>query len=146
MYFFIVFKIYIQFKENWIGEVDSIKKCEWRTFDWKFGEVEELKLPLLKCIVYISLIIPWLMKLKYGLILFVALSLTSCESWLQDIGIKDIQKFEGPCTIVLANGGGVVETNHTIEVSIRTETLTYRDDDDKIWSLEKDEYESYSCP
>ncbi|MCS5491696.1 YgdI/YgdR family lipoprotein [Algoriphagus limi] len=77
----------------------------------------------------------------FGSLLFI---LAGCESWLQDIGLVDVKKIKGPCTITLVDGT-LIETPHTIEISIRTEVLTYRDEDGKIWSLFKDEYESYSC-
>lgn len=76
--------------------------------------------------------------------LLILLSLTSCESWLQDIGLKDIQRLDGPCTIILSDGT-VIETPYSLEVTIRTEAITYRDEDGKLWSLFRDDYESYSC-
>ncbi|NVK48428.1 MAG: hypothetical protein HWE09_01580 [Cyclobacteriaceae bacterium] len=76
-----------------------------------------------------------------GLLLII---LSGCESWLQDIGLIDIKRVDGPCTITLVDGT-LIETPYSLEISIRTEAITYRDEDGKLWSLFKDEYESYSC-
>ncbi|NVJ86307.1 MAG: hypothetical protein HWE15_08375 [Algoriphagus sp.] len=76
-----------------------------------------------------------------GLLLLI---LSGCESWLQDIGLVDIKKIKGPCTITLVDGT-LIETPHSLEISIRTEAITYRDEDGKLWSLFKEEYESYNC-
>lgn len=65
-------------------------------------------------------------------------------SLFEDTKLVDIQKIEGPCTIILKNGSSI-ETTGSIEVSKRYEGITYRDEDGKIWSLFKGEYNSYSC-
>lgn len=75
---------------------------------------------------------------------FLLIILSGCESWLQDIGLIDIKRVDGPCTITLVDGT-LIETPYSLEISIRTEAITYRDEDGKLWSLFKDEYESYSC-
>ncbi|MGM0945923.1 MAG: hypothetical protein ACQEW9_12120 [Bacteroidota bacterium] len=74
----------------------------------------------------------------------VLLCLSSCESWLQDIGLKDIKRIDGPCTIVLEDGS-VIETPFSLEVTIKTEAITYRDEEGKLWSLFREDYQSYSC-
>lgn len=75
---------------------------------------------------------------------FLLIILSGCESWLQDIGLIDIKRVDGPCTITLVDGT-LIETPYSLEISIRTEAITYRDEDGKLWSLFKDEYESFSC-
>lgn len=73
----------------------------------------------------------------------VLLAFASC-SLFEDTKLVDIQKFEGPCLINLKDGS-IIETTGGIEVTKRYEGITYRDEDGKIWSLFKEEYESYSC-
>jgi len=85
--------------------------------------------------------------MKVGRILagvFVVVVLNSCESWFQDIGLKDIKRVDGPCTITLKDGT-VIETPYSLEISIRTEAITYRDEDRKLWTVFREEYESYAC-
>ncbi len=65
-------------------------------------------------------------------------------SLFEDTKLVDVQKFDGPCIITLKDGS-TIETEGGIEVSKRYEGITYRDEDGKIWSLFKDEYDSYSC-
>ncbi|WP_297335393.1 hypothetical protein [Algoriphagus sp.] len=84
------------------------------------------------------------MKVIRFSVLLILLTMSSCESWLQDIGLKDIQRFDGPCSIVLSDGS-LVETPYSIEVTIRTEAITYRDEEGKLWSLFREDYESFSC-
>lgn len=74
---------------------------------------------------------------------FVFLIFMGC-SLFEDTKLVDIQKFEGPCIITLKDGS-IIETTGGIEVTKRYEGITYRDEDGKIWSLFKEEYESYSC-
>jgi hypothetical protein len=61
----------------------------------------------------------------------------------EDTKLVDILKIDGPCTILLADGTSVVSSG-TIEFSKRTEAITYRDEDGKLWSLFKGDYPSYS--
>jgi hypothetical protein len=85
--------------------------------------------------------------MKVGRILagiFFVLVLNSCESWFQDIGLKDIKRVDGPCTITLKDGT-IIETPYSLEISIRTEAITYRDEDRKLWMVFREEYESYAC-
>lgn len=76
------------------------------------------------------------------MLLFLALS--SCESWFQDIGLKDIKRVDGPCVITLTDGT-LIETPYSLEISIRTEAITYRDVDRKLWTIFREEYDNYTC-
>ena len=58
--------------------------------------------------------------------------------------LRDIEELDGPCTIVLVDGTTVV-SNGNIEISERTQAITYRDENGKIWSLFREDYQSYSC-
>ncbi|EAZ80366.1 hypothetical protein [Algoriphagus machipongonensis] len=71
------------------------------------------------------------------------LALASCGLF-EDTKLVDIQKVDGPCTIVLKDGS-TIEVEGSIEVSKRYKGITYRDEEGKIWSLFEDEYDSYSC-
>ena len=74
---------------------------------------------------------------------FLILILASC-SLFEDTKLVDILEVDGPCTIQLTDGATVV-SNGNIEISKRTQAITYRDEDNKIWSLFKNDYTSYSC-
>ena len=74
---------------------------------------------------------------------FLILILAGC-SLFEDTKLVDILDVDGPCTIQLTNGGTVV-SNGNIEISKSTKAITYRDEDNKIWSLFKDDYTSYTC-
>lgn len=74
---------------------------------------------------------------------FLILILASC-SLFEDTKLVDILEVDGPCTIQLTDGSTVV-SNGNIEISKRTQAITYRDEDNKIWSLFKNDYTSYSC-
>lgn len=76
------------------------------------------------------------MRFWFGLVLLIVFS--SCED------IMDIKRVDGPCTIQLTNGTTIF-TEDSIEILESTGTITYRDADDKLWSLTREEYESYSC-
>ena len=84
------------------------------------------------------------MRIARNFIILFILFFSSCDSWLQDIGLKDIKRIDGPCTILLVDGT-VIETPYSLEVTIRTESITYRDENGKLWSIFREEYESYSC-
>jgi hypothetical protein len=64
--------------------------------------------------------------------------LYSCDT------LQDVNEIKGPCTIVLVDGSTVV-SNGNIEIMDKTGAITYRDDAGKIWSLFKDDYQSYTC-
>jgi len=68
----------------------------------------------------------------------IAAPITSCDT------LRDIEELDGPCTILLTSGTTVV-SNGNIEISDRTQAITYRDDNGKIWSLFKEDYISYTC-
>lgn len=58
--------------------------------------------------------------------------------------LTDIEEIKGPCTIILTDGS-IVETTEDIEFSARTEAITYRDENKKLRSLFKNDYQSYTC-
>jgi uncharacterized membrane protein (UPF0127 family) len=64
--------------------------------------------------------------------------LASCEE------LVDVKRIEGPCTIQLVNGSSI-STQEAIEILKTTGTITYRDEDGKLWSIPADEYLTYSC-
>ncbi|MFN3996961.1 hypothetical protein [Algoriphagus sp.] len=76
------------------------------------------------------------MRRFYFLLIFILIS--SCED------LFDVKREKGPCTIQLANGG-TITTQEDIEILQATGTITYRDDEGKLWSIPADEYSSYSC-
>ncbi|MHA7130917.1 YgdI/YgdR family lipoprotein [Algoriphagus namhaensis] len=61
----------------------------------------------------------------------------SCEELI------DVEEITGNCTIILIDGTTI--TTQGIELLKSTETITYRDENGKLWSLFRDDYESYSC-
>lgn len=71
------------------------------------------------------------------------LILASC-SLFEETDLVDILDVDGPCTIQLTDGTTVV-SNGNIEISKRTQAITFRDEDGKIWSVFKDDYTSYTC-
>jgi len=75
--------------------------------------------------------------MRYFLFFFLIL-FSSCDELI------DVLRFDGPCTIVLKNGR-TITTQQNIEVVESTGTITYRDDEGKLWSIPVIEYESYSC-
>ncbi len=82
-------------------------------------------------------------KLMKKCLALILVTFASC-SLFEDTKLVDIQKLDGPCIITLIDGS-IIETTKGIEVTKRYEGITYRDEDGKIWSLFKEEYESYSC-
>ena len=68
---------------------------------------------------------------------------SSCEGVLEDIGLKDVKIIEGSCTITLSDGS--IVTSEGLEIMLKTETITYRDEEGKLWSFFKNDYQSYSC-
>ena len=76
--------------------------------------------------------------MRFWLGLVFVLLLASCED------IMDIKRIDGPCTIQLKDGSSIF-TEDSIEILESTGTITYRDADNKLWSITRDEYESYSC-
>lgn len=76
-------------------------------------------------------------------LLFLILALSGC-SLFEDTKLVDIMEVDGPCTILLTDGTTIVSSGN-IEISKRTEAITYRDEDGKLWSLFKEDYASYSC-
>lgn len=71
------------------------------------------------------------------LFIVVLIGLIGCDE------IVDIKNIDGPCTIQLKDG--TIITAQSIELLKSTGTITYRDDDGKLWSIAVDRYESYSC-
>lgn len=76
--------------------------------------------------------------MKKLIIFLLFLSAASCGV------LKDIEEIGGTCTIVLTDGSSII-ANGGIEISEITQAITYRDEDGKLWSLFKDDYQSYSC-
>jgi hypothetical protein len=77
--------------------------------------------------------------MKRVLVLFFLLPfLFSCEKLLE------VLRFPGPCTIELI-GGQRITTPHSIEILESTGTITFRDENGKLWSIKADEYVTYTC-
>lgn len=76
--------------------------------------------------------------MRNSFFLLFLLLLVSCED------IFDVKQVEGPCTIQLVDGE-TITTQEDIEIMQSTGTITYRDEDGKLWSVFADKYESYSC-
>lgn len=76
------------------------------------------------------------MRHFYFLLIFILLA--SCEE------LTDVKREDGPCTIELVDGG-TITTEDSIEILEGTGTITYRDEDGKLWSILASEYVSYTC-
>lgn len=74
---------------------------------------------------------------KYLALIFV-FGMAGCE-WFSDVTEED-----GACTIFLMDGTTIV-TQQNIEILETTYMLTYRDADGKLWTLSREEYQTYSC-
>ena len=72
------------------------------------------------------------------ILIFIAFGFSSCEK------ILEVDRYDGPCTIELVNGQRIT-TQKSIEVLESTGTITYRDEDGKLWSIKSSEYISFSC-
>ncbi|AMQ57953.1 DUF903 domain-containing protein [Algoriphagus sanaruensis] len=72
------------------------------------------------------------------LICLLALSFSACDN------ILEVIRIDGPCSIQLTDGTTIF-TEDSLEILESTGTITYRDDEGRLWSLTKDEYTSYSC-
>lgn len=73
----------------------------------------------------------------------VLLVLSGCGLF-EDTKLVDIQEKDGPCTIKLKDGS-TVSSSGNIEISKRTQAITYRDEAGKLWSLFREDYQGYSC-
>ena len=73
----------------------------------------------------------------------VFLLLSGC-SLFEETKLVDIVEIEGPCTIILTSGASIVSYGN-MEISRRTQAITYRDENGKLWSVFKDDYSNYSC-
>ena len=62
----------------------------------------------------------------------------------EDTKLVDVQEIQGPCTIDLIDGTSVVSKGN-IQISKSELTITYRDEENKLWSLFKGDYSRYSC-
>ncbi|PZX56038.1 hypothetical protein LV84_02404 [Algoriphagus ratkowskyi] len=80
--------------------------------------------------------------MKKCLPLFI-LVMSGC-SLFEDTRLVDVKEINGPCTIGLTDGSSVI-SNGNIEISKTTLTITYRDEANKLWSLVKNDYTSYTC-
>lgn len=78
------------------------------------------------------------MTMRYFWFLLGLIFLVSCEE------LVDVKREIGPCTIQLANGG-TITTKDDIEILKATGTITYRDEDGKLWSVTTNEYIGYTC-
>lgn len=76
--------------------------------------------------------------MKYFFVVLFFILLASCEE------LTDVKRVKGPCTIQLTDGG-TITTQDDIEILEGTGTITYRDEDGKLWSITASEYVSYSC-
>jgi hypothetical protein len=56
----------------------------------------------------------------------------------------EIEEINSSCTVLL-NDGSVLEINRDIRINNETGTITYRDENDRLWSIFKEDYESFSC-
>lgn len=72
------------------------------------------------------------------LICLLVLSFLACDN------ILEVIRIDGPCSIQLTDGTTIF-TEDSLEILESTGTITYRDDEGRLWSLTKDEYTSYSC-
>jgi hypothetical protein len=76
--------------------------------------------------------------MRYFYFILSLMFLASCEE------LTDVKEIDGPCTIELVDGG-TITTEGNIEILKETGSITYRDEDGKLWSLLATEYSSYSC-
>lgn len=74
---------------------------------------------------------------KY-LVLTLLLGMYGCN-WF-----SDITEEEGSCTIFLVDGS-TIESPENIEILESTGVMTYWDADGKLWTLTREEYQTYSC-
>ncbi|RIW14034.1 DUF903 domain-containing protein [Algoriphagus lacus] len=74
---------------------------------------------------------------RYFLFFFLVV-LGSCDELIE------VLRFDGPCTIQMKDGS-TITTKESIEILESTGTITYRDDEGRLWSVTTDEYESYVC-
>lgn len=84
------------------------------------------------------------MNSQISVISFISIISLFCSLLISCDTLQDVKEINGSCTIVLSDGSQVI-TNGNIEIMERTQTITYRDEKGKIWSLFKDDYTSYSC-
>ncbi|WP_373523648.1 hypothetical protein [Aquiflexum sp.] len=56
----------------------------------------------------------------------------------------EVETINQTCTVVM-NDGTILEISRDIRRNSKTGTITYRDEDDKLWSIFQEDYESYSC-
>jgi hypothetical protein len=73
-------------------------------------------------------------KIFFAAILLIAFS--SC--------ISDIEEIAGSCTVILKDGTSL-ELTEEIKQNTRTGTITYRDQDGKLKSIFKEDYETFDC-
>lgn len=76
--------------------------------------------------------------MRYIYVFLAFLVFAACEE------IEDVKRVDGPCTIQLVDGG-TITTQESIEILEATGTITYRDDEGKLWSVRADEYLTYTC-
>ena len=70
--------------------------------------------------------------------------LVFCFLMLMTGACLEVETFNQSCTVVM-NDGTILEISRDIRRNKKTGTITYRDEDDKLWSIFQEEYESFSC-
>lgn len=73
---------------------------------------------------------------KIFLAFIIALGLSGC--------LSDIEEITGTCTVLLKDGT-ILEISQDIRQDTKTGTITYRDENGKLWSIFKEDYESFEC-
>jgi len=58
--------------------------------------------------------------------------------------LSDIEEITGTCTVLLKDGT-TIEMSQDIRQNTKTGTITYRDENGKLWSIFKEDYESFDC-
>jgi len=58
--------------------------------------------------------------------------------------ISDIEEISGTCTVLLKDGT-TIEMSQDIRQNTRTGTITYRDEEGRLKSVFKEDYETFDC-
>jgi hypothetical protein len=70
--------------------------------------------------------------------------LVFCFLMLATGACLEVETINQSCTVVM-NDGTIIEISRDIRRNRKTGTITYRDENDKLWSIFQEDYESYSC-
>jgi hypothetical protein len=81
-----------------------------------------------------------LLKIKWMMIRI----LVFCFLMLATGACLEVETINQSCTVVM-NDGTIIEISRDIRRNRKTGTITYRDENDKLWSIFQEDYESYSC-